>query len=742
MVSELVGMIRPLNQLVVAERLAAMGLSVIPVHHPSDTRGCGDPQSVGKLPMIEWKKWQSAHPTSNNIREWFGSGCPRNVGIVTGAISGLVVVDLDSAPSLRWAEDHLPPTPMRVMTARGEHWYFRHPGAPVRNRVRIAADSGKLAIDIRADGGFVVGPGSLHHTGHEYLEIEPWPSSLEPVPTFDTRWFGQPASAVSTIRLARRAAGQDADLAVSQARGYLAKTSPAIAGEGGDTRAFDVACALVRGFGLGDDTAVELMLEWNERCVPPWAESDLVTKLANARQYGSEPIGGRLVSTFSNTDASVASSFAAEVAGQYRFNHRLRQGLLFRPPVWVSDTTREGLLLLTGFLQRRAIAIVEDQPHDSAAVRAAGAMLGARRLENLFSLAQAQAEIALTGDELDRDPWIVAAANVVVDLRTGQPRPGRPEDYLVYQLGTHHNSTARCPMFEAFLEQVFEGNGKMVAFLQRLVGYMLTGSTKEQVFVCFHGETGANGKSVLLNTLNKLFGSYALTLPFASFTSDAERGSSASPDLAIMPGRRLVSTSEATVRAKFNESRIKQLSGGDRVSARQLHCPLFEFTPVAKLLFVFNEAPRVAEGGPSFWRRALLVPFRRRFAVQEQDKNLESKLLNELPGILNWAIAGCIDWQVNGLNPPNDVTDAVDQWQEESDAIAEFLGTGCEPAPEQWLHTGELYRAFRIWAEGEQLEKRDVVGRRTFSKRVALRLQSKRGPSGDRGFIGVKPRVR
>lgn len=251
----------------------------------------------GKKPAIpSWAEYQQRVPTAAELEDWFGNGQGFNIGIVTGSVGGVVAVDCDSPEAIAWADTHLPATEMRTRTGRGgEHRFYRHPGTPVRNKVKIQTDQARLALDVRADGGYVVAPGSIHESGAVYEKLGSWPP-VEDLPVFDPAWIA-PVTVADPRRLdvthgqhSNRNHGSYLPL-VDRARAYLAKVPPAIEGQGGDEHTFKVACKLVRFFGLSDADALDLLREWNQGCQPPWADRELETKIASARAYGMEPIG-------------------------------------------------------------------------------------------------------------------------------------------------------------------------------------------------------------------------------------------------------------------------------------------------------------------------------------------------------------------------------------------------------------------------------------------------------------------
>lgn len=267
--------------------LWARGLSVIPV------------EPRGKRPALpSWEPFQHRQPTDEELTKWFGNGKRYNVGIVCGAVSGVVAVDLDGPEAIRWADKHLPPTPMRTRTGKGEHRFYRHGGGTIRNRVRLDTGDPKVAVDVRADNGYVVGPGSVHESGTVYERLGDWTVPVDALPLFNPAWIARPTpqAASQTARAASPAPQTVLDRTdrLRQARAYLEAVPTAVEGQGGDADTYRAACKLVRGFDLSDDEAFDLLSEWNARCAPPWSERELRTKIDGARKYGDEPIGGRL----------------------------------------------------------------------------------------------------------------------------------------------------------------------------------------------------------------------------------------------------------------------------------------------------------------------------------------------------------------------------------------------------------------------------------------------------------------
>lgn len=263
------------------------------------------------------------------------------------------------------------------------------------------------------------------------------------------------------------------------------------------------------------------------------------------------------------------------------------------------------------------------------------------------------------------------------------------------------------PVFMQFLHDI-QPDPEIQEFLQRWFGYCLTGSVKEEVIVMFYG-VGSNGKSLLMSVMKRLMGDYALTLPFASLLhDDNKRGSEASPDLARLPGARLVTAAEPETGAKFSESTLKSITGADSMIVRHLRQDFFEFKPQFKMLLSFNNKPAIRGQDDGIWRRILLVPFEQKYVEEWQlaenpgakikDKGLERKLMKELPGILNWMIDGYRMWAETGLKVPPKILAATSEYRHESNPVMGFIDGWCERMPRASIQAARLYEAYTVWA--------------------------------------------
>lgn len=288
-----------MTPLEVARRLRdARGFSVFALDHP-DAPIAADPKQVGKVPAVpSWAEFQQNPPTDAQLEEMFAEGLSRNIAIVTGVVSRLVVVDCDSADAEAYATAHLPPTPMATRTGSGGlHLMFQHPGGIVRNRARLRTADGVMKLDIRADGGYVVAPSSKHSNGQLYQRVGPWPR-VDTLPVFDLAWL-RPDPVVTVARPALNGPciprTDDLESRLTRGRAYLETMGGAIEGQGGDAHTYRAACWLVNDLDLCDSDALDLLHEWNATCSPPWTEGELMAKVSHARRYGFHPPGSALV---------------------------------------------------------------------------------------------------------------------------------------------------------------------------------------------------------------------------------------------------------------------------------------------------------------------------------------------------------------------------------------------------------------------------------------------------------------
>jgi putative DNA primase/helicase len=421
------------------------------------------------------------------------------------------------------------------------------------------------------------------------------------------------------------------------------------------------------------------------------------------------------------TDAGLAERFAETYRGRLLYNHRRKDWYAFNPPVFRPDPDGQVYRCAIEFVRQfQADALtLTDRKLKEQALAFALRCESKPSLDRLVGLASKLLPLADAGDGWDADPWLLAAPNGVIDLRSGELRAGTPDDRLTMMLGVPFDQAAYAPRFLRFLEEIFSGDTAVIGFIQRYVGYALSGLTSEQVCAIAYG-TGSNGKTTLINVLAYIFGDYWRNVPFSTLE---RQGRAAIPnDVAVLDGKRFVTASETNDGVRLNEARLKALTGGDPISARFLYGETFTFTPQAKFLLAVNHKPLVHDDSFGFWRRILLIPFLRCFTGSAKDDTLADQLKAEGSGILAWAVAGCLAWQRDGLQPPAAVLAATDEYRGDSDPLGDFLAECCDLEPGASVAASTVQQAYLKWAEKQGFSKHDRLSPQSLSQRLADRF--------------------
>lgn len=342
--------------------------------------------------------------------------------------------------------------------------------------------------------------------------------------------------------------------------------------------------------------------------------------------------------------------------------------------------------------------VLDDNDARIAVARHAKVSQQAPRLKAALDLAQSIPELVVKSEYLDAHDMLLGVANGVINLTTGKLQQAKPEDRITSHSPVAFDASAKCPQFLAFLNQVTDGDKALVLYLQRVIGYCLTGKTNEQCLFFFFG-SGANGKTTFLNVLKELLGA-ELARQTPSETLMAKKNSSATNDIARLQGVRVVIANEVEDGSLLAESLVKQMTGGEALTARFNYKEFFEFMPKFKLFIAGNHKPTIRGRDDGIWRRLRLIPFTVTIPPAERDKQLQNKLRSELSGILNWAIKGCLLWQKSGLQPPQAVTAAVEAYREEMDLICAWIAANCAQGPDLEWKSRQAYSNYSGWATG------------------------------------------
>jgi putative DNA primase/helicase len=354
----------------------------------------------------------------------------------------------------------------------------------------------------------------------------------------------------------------------------------------------------------------------------------------------------------------------------------------------------------------------------------------AKTVAAVITLARSDRRLAATTDQWDADIWLLGTPSGAIDLRTGKIRLASPDDYITKT--TTVAPGGDCPLWREFLARITGNDPELQSYLQRVCGYALTGDTSEDALFFLYG-TGANGKSVFIKTIAGILGDHHKTASMETFTvTNSERHPT---DLAMLRGARLVTAIETEEGKRWDEAKIKALTGGDLIQARFMRQDFFEYTPRFKLMIAGNHRPAIRSVDEAIRRRMNLIPFTVTIPIEERDLDLADKLKAEWPGILAWIIEGCLAWQQEGLRPPQAVTAATENYLEAEDALRAWIEECCETGPNESDSTTNLWVGWKSWAEaaGEY-----VGNKRKFGQKLEDKGFSRiKGTGGQRRYLGI-----
>jgi putative DNA primase/helicase len=422
------------------------------------------------------------------------------------------------------------------------------------------------------------------------------------------------------------------------------------------------------------------------------------------------------------TEDALALSFTRRYHRDWRYVAAWGRWLVWDGQRWRAEDTLAATDLIRSVCRQTAVRA--DNPKVAAKLASASTVGGVERL------ARADRRHAATTDEWDADPWLLNTPGGVVDLKTGRKRANDRADRMTKI--TTATPGGDCPQWMAFLSDIAGGDVDLQAYLQRMVGYCLTGVTSAHALFFLYG-TGANGKSVFANVISTILGDYAATASMDTFVET--RGDRHPTDLAGLRGARFVTAIETEQGRRLNESKVKAITGGDKISARFMRQDFFEYTPQFKPVIVGNHKPAIRNIDEAMKRRMHMIPFTVTIPPERRDSRLTEKLLAERDGILAWAVAGCLAWQREGLKPPASVVSATEEYFEAEDALGRWLDERCVRAPNAKSLTAELFTDWKQWAEAAG----EFIGaQRRFSDLLITRgVEKWRNGMGVRGFQGI-----
>ena len=646
-------------------------------------------QPRSKFPLTP-HGFKDATTDAHVITTWWTQWPDANIGAPTGKAAGFIVVDVDprhggddALSELEQQHGALPSTVMALTGGGGVHYFFRYPDD---RDIRCSTAVVGAGLDVKGDGGYIVLPPSIHPNGTAYqweTAHHPDDVPLAPVP----QWVLDKLSPV---------AGP-----APNSGGF---TSPERISDG--TRN-DTLYKLVRSLkakGLSRTAIGAAVHEENRmKCDPPLPDDEVDRLLVHAWGQADRAEfaqNGRTESPCANaTDAGNAIRFATQHRATIRWCPPWKSWLWYDGTRWQRDQNTQVMRLA----KRTARSILDEarQTEDDERRRKLAAWAvtseSVKHLVAMIELAKSEEGIPVEPKYLDVDPWLLNVQNGTLDLRDGQLLPHDRERLITKLTPVVYDPNVVCPAWLAFLSRIFNNDEELIDFVQLAFGYSLTASVREQVLFFLHGK-GANGKSTLVRILLALLGEYSLQTPSETLLISRQDGVVRN-DLARFAGARVVAALESDGGRKLAAALIKQLTGNDMVTARFLFSELFQFPPTWKIWFSTNHRPVINDDGDAMWRRPKLIPFSVQIPEAEQDKELYTKLTQELSGILVWAVEGCLRWQRDGLTCPAVVTAATAEYRQDESIFTHFLEERCWVGKDEVVKFAELRTAYIEWAK-------------------------------------------
>ena len=641
------------------EELIDHGFSIFPVR-------------PDKKPFVAWKCFQDRPPDYEQLHRWLSQFPDCGFGLTTGG--QVSVVDLDTPEAIQYAQENLPPTPVKQSTPRGgEHWFYR----AMPPDVTISAGEG---LDVRSKGGYVV----IAPTRGYVMTCESPTGSF----SFDDLRRLE-ARHIQMIEDYRRAQKIPTSIASTDQRVVKGERNTAL------TKA-------VGGFvaqGLRGEALFKKAQEANDQFDPPLDQPEVravCASIVRTDERNRTTITQR--SEDPRTDTANANRLVGNFGDSLAFTPELGW-LVWNGRVWEPDRN-----LPQEHAKQTAVGIYDEviqRGGDRELEAWAKQSQNANRIDAMLKLAKSDPEIYRHADEFDTDREFLNVGNGLLDLGSGRLYPHDEGFQCTNLTEVTYDESAKCPRWLEFLDEVFD-NVQLIEFVQRSVGYSLSGFTNEQVLFFLCG-AGANGKSIFLNVLLELLGSYGKT---TGADTIMRHTAAHHDDLARLHKARVVAVAEIEEGSRLREARVKDLTGEDTVAARFLYRESFEFEPRFKLWLRGNHKPTVQGSEEGIWRRICLIPFDRVIPVSQRDPNLGEKLSAEMPGILRWAVEGFAAWKAGGLKAPPIVTAAVRDYREESDETQSFLDECCDVGQGDYqARSSALANSYTYWASQGGHEK-------------------------------------
>lgn len=484
----------------------------------------------------------------------------------------------------------------------------------------------------------------------------------------------------------------------------------------------------LRGFiGRIYDAEINEVELWNELLTPERLKTSLGI-LLDQREIDLQ------LSRKGSTDYDHARRLIVRYGKYLRFNCTRNKWVVWKGSYWCIDDSKAiyRYAKVTARKIYEEVVVAKDQDQKALA-KMAIQLMNEANIRAMLKMAESEPEIAMTDQQFDRNKYLLSCLNGTIDLKTGKLRASCREDYITKVIPVRYDASAKCPLWMNFLNRVMSGDKHLIGFLKRAVGYSLTGDISERaLFICYG--TGKNGKTTFLETLMAMLGDYALRTPTETLMS--RRPGVIPNDVARLAGARFVTARETDEGRKLAEAQVKDLTGGDMLTARFMRAEWFDFKPECKLWLATNHKPVIRGTDRAIWDRIRLIPFSVTISDDEMDSQLGEKLKNELPGILTWAMEGCIQWQgLKCLGTPTAVLDATQEYRTDMDVIGGFLDECCTEGPLEEATAKVLYQTYGGWCD--QVGEKPITQRRFGGSLTERGYSRQKGTGGVRAWIGI-----
>jgi len=719
------------------------------------------PCNLNKHPLTR-NGFKDASTDPTQIRAWWTQWPKAMIGVPMGRTSGVFALDPDVPEKpgepdgfARWqallAEHGAVHTHSHESPSGGLHVLFRwDEKRPVSNKEGLLKGSG---INVRGEGGYIIVPPSQRADGRAYSIVEPldyfhfadapdWLYALLLPSKADPRENVVDFRADRVERYVARALEEECRTVASQASGGRNnRLNEAAFNLGTLAGAGHLSVDLIKERLLQAAIACGLVHDDGEDAVLATIESGVTAGYDHPREIPDRETrqerkqrSERNQSTKAQADEDLltedfaAQQFANDCAGRLRYCHTTGSWFEWTGTSWRRNETK--LAFHWARLLARSLSQTELDEGRKAAIRKTSFAAGIERF------CQADPVFAVTMEAWDSDPFLLGTPGGTVDLRTGQIRESRPEDGITRLTAVEPADKADCPLWLRFLDEATGSDADLIRFLQQWAGYSLTGDTREHALVFVHG-SGGNGKSVFLNVFTGILKDYATTAAMDTFT--ASHGDKHPTDLAMLRGARLVTSSETEEGRAWAEAKIKQMTGGDPITARFMRQDFFTFRPAFKLTIVGNHKPILRNVDDAMRRRFNIVPFTRK--PVSPDRQLEERLRAEWPGILRWMIDGCLDWQANGLVRPASVIDATRDYFSDQDLFGQWLEQECDAEPGNPYKTETSAALFSSWRQYAERAGERAGNQKAFAENMMRRGFENFRTKVSRGFKGIRLKV-